>query len=65
MYRKITIFEYSYKIAVLVMTEIVLAHDQKYIPGHYFSVGPNASPKRTPNFPYNKTYRPDGLNVYL
>ena len=28
------------------MTEIVLAHDQKHVPGHYFSVGPNASPKR-------------------
>ena len=33
---------------VLVMTEIVLAHDQKHVPGHYFSVGPSASPKRTP-----------------
>ena len=31
------------------MTEIVLAHDQKHVPGHYFSVGPNASPKRNPN----------------
>ena len=30
------------------MTEIVLAHDQKHVPGHYFSVGPNVSPKRTP-----------------
>ena len=47
-YRKIKIFEYSYKIAVLVMTEIVLAHDQKHVPGHYFSVRPNALPKRTP-----------------
>ena len=32
------------------MTKIVLAHDQKHAPGHYFSVGPNASPKRTPAF---------------
>ena len=31
------------------MTEIVLAHDQKHVPGHYFSVGPNALPKRSPD----------------
>ena len=31
------------------MTEIVLAHDQKYVPGHYFLVGLSASPKRTPS----------------
>ena len=42
-----TIFGYTCKIAVLVMTEIVLAHDQKHVPGHDFSVRPNASPKRT------------------
>ena len=30
------------------MTEIVLAHDQKLIRGHYFPVEPNASPKLTP-----------------
>ena len=34
------------KIAVL---EIVLANDQKHVPGYYFLVRPNASPKRTPN----------------
>ena len=32
------------------MTEIVLAHDQKLVHGHYFSVGPNALPKCTPDF---------------
>ena len=31
------------------MTEIVLAHNQKHVRGHYFSVGPNASPKYTPD----------------
>ena len=36
-----------YKIAVLVMTKIILAHDQKHVHGHYFLVRPNASPKRT------------------
>ena len=44
-----TIFGYTCKIAVLVMTEIVLAHHQKYVPVHYFLVRPNASPKRTLN----------------
>ena len=43
-----TKFQYTYKIAVLVMTEIVLVHDQKHVWGHYISVDPNASPKRTP-----------------
>ena len=28
-------FGYTYKIAVLVMTEIVLAHDQKHVRSHY------------------------------
>ena len=46
-YRKITKFEYLYKIAVLVMTEIVLAHNQKHVHGHHFLVAPKASPKRT------------------
>ena len=46
-----TIFGYACKIAVLVMTEIVLVHDQKHVPGHDFSVGPNASPKRPPGIP--------------
>ena len=31
------------------MTDIVLAHDQEHVPGQYVSVGPNASPKRTPD----------------
>ena len=30
------------------MTEIVLAHDEKHVRGHPFSVWPNASPKNTP-----------------
>ena len=34
---------------VLVMTEIVLAHDKKHVRNHYFSVRSNASPKRTPD----------------
>ena len=34
--------------AVLVMTEIVLAHDQKHFCGHDFWVEPNTSPKSTP-----------------
>ena len=47
-YRKTTKIEYTHKIAILlVMTEIVFAHDQKHVSGHYFSVRPNASPKRT------------------
>ena len=62
-YRKITKFEYTYKITVLVMTDIVLVHDQKHFRGHYFLVRPNASPKSTPvskaqnknNFPYVKS----------
>ena len=39
--------EYTYTIAVLVMTDIVLVHDQKHVPCHFFLIGPNASPKRT------------------
>ena len=30
-YRKITKIEHTYKIAVLVMTEIVFVHDQKHV----------------------------------
>ena len=30
-YRKITKIEYTYKIVVFVMTEIVFAHDQKHV----------------------------------
>ena len=44
-----TKFGCTNKIAVLVMTEIVLAHDQKHVCSHYFSVGPNSSPKCTPD----------------
>ena len=42
------------------MTEIVLAHDQKHVPGHYFSVGPKASPKRNPAL-HAKTAFYDGI----
>ena len=35
-YRKITKIAYSYKIAVLVMTEIIIAHNQKHVHCHYF-----------------------------
>ena len=45
--RKITKNKSTYKMWVSGMTEIVFAHDQKHNRGHYFLVGPNASPKRT------------------
>ena len=37
-YRKLTKFEHTYKIVGLVMTNIIIAHKQKHIRGHYFSI---------------------------
>ena len=42
-------FENMYAITVLVMTGIILVHDQKHVSGQYLLVGPNALPKRTPD----------------
>ena len=52
-YRKIAKIEYTYKIVVLVMSEIIFAHDQKRVRGP-FLVKPNALPKCTPDatFPH-------------
>ena len=35
-YRKITKFEYTHEISVLVMTESVFGHNQKHVCGYYF-----------------------------
>ena len=44
-YRKISKNDSMYQITIMVMTKIVFVHDQKHVCGHYYLVGPDASPK--------------------